>query len=197
MATIFLNAGIAATERPWSAKNGATRRELVLVNKTGREVAAGEALNASLGFLDKGNHSFIFLNPQRGEDSRVLGIFLCDSYGYRVVGREVPDGYWSYQEPFVSGYDPDPEAVKARDEWRARRDEYLSRLRETELYTASSVGGYGNSESRFGVYRPGTVIAVASYKGRQGETFSRLDPEKGWVSLGVDVPLWEGEVTEI
>lgn len=141
-------------ERIWTACNGATRRRLVVVNKLG---TIGENVNfveAQLGFLNKGNHSFIFINPPRKDDDRILGLFLCRGYGYRVVEGE-------------------------------------------ELFTASSVGGPGNSESRFGVYTVGTLIACASYKMRRGETFYRLDPEYGWLWLGTDIALPGDEIQEI
>ncbi|NMB01406.1 MAG: hypothetical protein GX971_07825 [Firmicutes bacterium] len=145
-----------SVERVWTACNGATRRRLVVVNKLNLNTE-GKTINcveASLGYLDKGKHSFIFLNPPRPNDKRVLGLFLCSGYGYRVIEGD-------------------------------------------ELYTASSVGGPGNSESRFGVYAPGTLIACASYKMRRGESFYRLDPENGWVYLGHDIPLSENEIQEI
>lgn len=141
-------------ERIWTACNGATRRRLVVVNTLG---AIGESVNfieAQLGFLNKGNHSFIFINPPRKDDDRTLGLFLCRGYGYRVVEGE-------------------------------------------ELFTASSVGGPKNSESRFGVYTPGTLIACASYGMRRGETFYRLDPEHGWLWLGDDAVLPGDEIQEI
>lgn len=154
MAIVFINTDLSNKEREnvWEAQNGATRRSLVLINKTGRPPEPSR-IEGKLGFLDKGNHSFIFVNPGNGDNSRVLGIFLCSDYGYRVVAG-------------------------------------------TELYTASSVGGYGNSESRFGVYEVGTIIAANSYKGRRGEDFWKLTSE-GWVSMGTDIPIEGGEVTEI
>lgn len=155
MAKVWLSEKLNfGNERIWTACNEATRRRLVVVNKLG---PIGENVNfveAQLGFLNKGNHSFIFINPPRKDDDRILGLFLCRGYGYRIIEGE-------------------------------------------ELFTASSIGGPGNSESRFGVYAPGTLIACASYKMRRGESFYRLDPENGWVYLGHDIPLSENEIQEI
>jgi hypothetical protein len=138
-------------ERIWSAQNGATRRSLVVVSTLRLEAKDVQGIFARLGWLDKGNHSFIYLNPEKINSRRIVGLYLCAGYGYRVI-------------------------------------------RGKEYYTASSVGGYGNSESRFGLYEPGTIIAEDSYKGRQGEDYYRLTAEK-WEFLGTDVAIDDDEVT--
>ncbi len=122
----------------WSAKNGAKRRHLQLINK----VISSEninTVNAKIGVLDKGNHSFIFLNEPRPNDERILGIFLNSGYGYSII----------------SG---------------------------TEIFTNSSVGGYGNSESKFGVYEPGTILEVHTYKHRRPSTYFKLTLN-GWITV--------------
>ncbi len=130
---VYFNIKLPAKERAWSAKNGATRRELIVVNKIGVEIESGA--DCRIGKLDKGNHSFLFINP--GHDDRVLGVFLCGEYGYTVKEGE-------------------------------------------ELWTSSSIGGYGNSESRIGIYGMGTLIYTHTYKNRQTGTYYRLT-ELGWV----------------
>ena len=74
----------------WSASNGATRRTLIIINKTsGYEVPRTQFL-AQIAFLDKGNHSFIFLNESKQEDKRVFGLFLNTSYSFDLVsGKEL------------------------------------------------------------------------------------------------------------
>lgn len=90
MAKVYFNQTLDfSSEVIWSAKNGATRRELKLINKV---VKGGETnvLECQLGTLDKGNHSFIFLNTPKKNDNRIFGIFLNSSYSYEVVeGEEV------------------------------------------------------------------------------------------------------------
>ena len=91
MAKIFLNMELDLSKEGqiWEVSNGATRRTLVVINKTqGYENSI--LFYAQLGFLDKGNHSFIFLNQPKENDNRVLGIFLNSSYAYQVLeGNEI------------------------------------------------------------------------------------------------------------
>ena len=131
---IYFNQNLPEEERAWSAKNGATRRELVIINKLGKEINAGIGIDCRVGKLDKGNHSFLFINP--GHDDRVLGVFLNNAYGYTVKEGE-------------------------------------------ELWTASSIGGYGNSESRMGIYTVGTLIYNHTDKNRQTVSYYRLT-DNGW-----------------
>ena len=148
--------GTRESQNVWSAQNGATRRTLVVINTTKQE---GKELKVDVGTLDKGNHSFIFLNPEKKSDTnRVVGLFLNRSYGYTVVEEHSPE--------------------------------------DAEIYTASSVGGYGNSESKFGLYKVGTILAVHSYKHRQGDTYWKLT-ESGWEELGRDIPLSSDEINII
>lgn len=71
-------------EQVWSAKNGAKRRTLVLINKTGVKGRVN-CLEAQVSVFEKGNHSFIFLNPPKAEDNRIKGIYLNSYCGYDVV----------------------------------------------------------------------------------------------------------------
>ena len=144
------------SQKVWFAQNGATRRALVLINTTIQE---GKILKVDIGTLDKGNHSFIFLNPENKSDpNRIVGLFLNKSYGYTVVEEHSP--------------------------------------RNAEIYASSSIGGYGNSESKFGLYQVGTILAVHSYKHRQGDTYWKLT-ESGWEELGVDIPLSSDEINMV
>lgn len=97
MAKVFLNKSLNFTNEGeiWSAKNGATRRELKVINK----ISAGENVDfveAQLGKLDKGNHSFIFINEAKKNDNRIIGVFLNSSYAYDIVeGNEIFSNYSS------------------------------------------------------------------------------------------------------
>lgn len=95
MAKVFCNSRLDLSKegQVWSASNGATRRTLVVINKiNGSDQAV--CFNAQVGFLDKGNHSFIFINPAREGDNRVFGLFLNSDYAYQVLeGKEVFTNY--------------------------------------------------------------------------------------------------------
>ncbi len=145
MPTIYFNHKLEGNETIWDASNGATRQNLFVINKMGKDFLLSEKVVCSVGFLDKGKHSFIFLNPPKGGDNRILGVFLCASYGYRLVKGKA-------------------------------------------LYENSSVGGSGNSESKFGIYELGTILAE--------DSFWELTLE-GWRKLGTDILLDEGEVTDV
>ena len=121
----------------WSAKNGATRRTLVVISKI---PFSGNVIQGKLGFLQKGNHAFIFINE--GESRENYGLFLNSSYGYTLLEGE-------------------------------------------EIFGDSSAGGYGNSCSRFGIYRIGALIKAHTYKNRHTPSFSRLT-ETGWVSENIE-----------
>ena len=153
MARVYFSHALPADEVCWSAKNGATRKALFVINKLRREIIDDEPVECNLGILNKNNKAFIFVNPTEGkQDERVLGVFLCGSYGYTVKQGE-------------------------------------------ELFVASSVGGYGNSESKMGIYTVGTVLAVHSYKHRRGDSFYRLTAS-GWVEVD-DSEIFENEITII
>jgi hypothetical protein len=136
----------------WEAQNGATRRTLVVINKIAVSDGQVNFIDCSLGFLDKGNHSFIFINPNKFNDDRILGLFLNRECGFKVVEGN-------------------------------------------EMYSNNSIGGYGNSESKFGIYEVGTIIEVTTYKNRKTPTYYKLTTD-GWVNLGV-YEVAVNEITEI
>lgn len=137
--TIYFNLELDfSIEQTWAAANGATRRVLRLINKTAAESNTSQ-INGDISYLDKDRVSFIFINPARKEDDKIVGVFLCNTYGYDVVsGRE--------------------------------------------LYSNSSIGGPGNSCSKFGIYELGTVIEEFSYKNRMPSAFYKLTGS-GWVNI--------------
>lgn len=53
---------------------------------------------------------------------------------------------------------------------------------DCEIFSASSVGGYGNSQSKFGIYKVGTILKVHTYKFRTPATYYRLT-ESGWIEI--------------
>lgn len=119
----------------WSMSNGATRRTLVIINKT--QQLPGLSFRGKLGFLDKGNHSFIFINEDdKRSDERILGLFLNDTYAFQV-------------------------------------------LEGKELFANYSLGGYGNSCSKFGIYEVGALIEVNTYKNRNTPSYYQLTDD-GW-----------------
>ena len=145
MAKIFVNKelNLAQEGEVWSSSNGATRRTLAIINKIdGKEKQ--KTFRAQLGTLDKGNHSFIFINEDKKEDERVFGIFLNSKYSYEVIEGE-------------------------------------------ELFSNFSLGGPGNSCSRFGIYKPGTKLRVNTYQNRREPSYFELTKEKGWI----EIPAYE------
>lgn len=149
MAKIYSNIELSLDQQGeiWSASNGATRRTLVVINKINEQ--PGNYFRAKLGTLNKGNHSFIFINEEKDNDERVLGLFLNSDYGYQV-------------------------------------------LEGKELFSNYSSGGYGNSCSQFGIYEPGTLLEINTYKNRNTPSYYRLT-ESGWVN----VPVCEVNPSEI
>lgn len=96
MAKIYSNIELSLDQQGeiWSASNGATRRTLVVINKINEQ--PGNYFRAKLGTLDKGNHSFIFINEEKGTDERILGLFLNSAYAYQVLeGKELFTNYSS------------------------------------------------------------------------------------------------------
>ncbi|MEM4554840.1 MAG: hypothetical protein QXT25_03260 [Candidatus Anstonellaceae archaeon] len=94
MAKVFINRPIQFQgERIWEAQNGATRRKLLIINKTGDHEEPVSELRCSLGFLKKNRTSFIFINPERPGDERILGIFLGGGCNHKLVeGQELFKG---------------------------------------------------------------------------------------------------------
>lgn len=96
MAKIYSNIELSLDQQGeiWSASNGATRRTLVVINKINEQ--PGNYFRAKLGTLDKGKHSFIFINEEKGTDERILGLFLNSDYAYQVLeGKELFTNYSS------------------------------------------------------------------------------------------------------
>lgn len=131
----------------WRAQNGATRRTLAVINKIKEQ--PGTFFRAKLGTLNKGNHSFIFINEEKDNDDRIIGIFLNDYCGFTVLEGE-------------------------------------------ELFGNCSTGGPGNSCSKFGIYKLGTLLEVHTYKYRRTPSYYRLT-ENGWEN----VPAYEVHSSEI
>lgn len=123
----------------WKASNGATRRTLMVINKINHPTT--NVFYGKLGFLDKGNHSFIFINEDKTNKNDVLGLFLNSDYGYQVIEGN-------------------------------------------EIFSNESVGGVGNSCSKFGIYSVGTILEVNSYKNRNTPKYFKLN-ENGWVNVPV------------
>lgn len=94
MAKVFVNQTLDfSKEVLWEAQNGRTRRTLVVVNKIPSELKVNQ-FEGQLGFLDKGNHSFIFINEPKSNDNRVLGLFLNNEYSYDLIeGHELYSSY--------------------------------------------------------------------------------------------------------
>jgi hypothetical protein len=100
MARIFLNKNIEGNGRVWSAKNGATRTELVLIlndQDFPNGVNRTKEIVGSIGFLDKGNHSFIFINKEKKKNSNsTVGVFLNSAYSFSLEsGKELYSNYSS------------------------------------------------------------------------------------------------------
>jgi hypothetical protein len=96
MAKIYSNIELTLNEQGkiWSVSNGATRRTLVVINNINEQ--PGNHFRAKLGTLDKGNHSFIFINEEKNTDDRVLGLVLNSAYSYQVLeGNELFTNYSS------------------------------------------------------------------------------------------------------
>lgn len=97
MSKIYSNIELSLDQQGeiWSASNGATRRTLIVINKINEE--PGNYFRAKLGTLNKGNHSFIFINDENGnDDERILGLFLNSDYAYQVLeGKELFTNYSS------------------------------------------------------------------------------------------------------
>jgi len=150
---VFFNYELPANEQAWEACNGTVRRKLMIINNLGREIPSREPVDCQLAFLNKGNHSFIFINPGRPGDDRIKGVFMDKGYGLRVHEGK-------------------------------------------EIFSACSTGGPKNSESTFGIYEAGTILALDSYDSRQGESFTKLDPVKGWID-GSLAEIFADDVIEV
>lgn len=88
MANIVFNVNIPEYERSKDYKAGATRRNLVIINKTGVDFDANIGYNLNLGTLDKGNHSFLFINKpkkDKNNSSKSYGVFFKAGYDFEVL----------------------------------------------------------------------------------------------------------------
>ena len=87
---VVFNRKISAEERAYFYKAGATRQNLLIINKLGREIEANTPIDARLGHLDKGKHSFLFVNP--GKSKKTLGVLVDTGYLFEVVRGSVWHG---------------------------------------------------------------------------------------------------------
>jgi hypothetical protein len=84
-------------ENIWKAQNGSTKRTLVVIanglanqfslreDEVTANLVNGNHIRCSFGYLEKGNHSFIYLNkPSPNEYHKVFGLFLNNEYGYSL-----------------------------------------------------------------------------------------------------------------
>jgi hypothetical protein len=133
MSKVFFN----IPDLEWSASNGATRRNLKVVNAANCEFTQinSQMVIAEVSLLDKGNSAFIFMNaPKVYSKTRVIGIFLCTEYGYRLVsGKEIfaksSVGGGGNCESKFGVYELG--AVIATDSYKSRSGETFYRLTET------------------------------------------------------------------
>ena len=155
---IYCNQIIGKEERPWSACNGATRTRLVVVNTTGQELKS--PFQARIGYLEKGRHAFIFLNP--GKSNRDYLIWLNSDYGFAV-------------------YDREGSPIEA-------------------IFSATSVGGYGNSESKFGIWVLDKQLYVEefTYKNRRPSSWYKVTREKGIEAIATyQIPFIAEEIKQV
>lgn len=199
MSIVFFSSALPADESAWERSNGATRRVLKVVNKLGTDLPAGVPIRASLGFLDKGNHSFIFINPENRPDDRIFGGFLNSDYGFKILDWETRQELeFPHSELWREGACTNktlPLEYKADD-----LERYGLTLKRVQgdtrcIYQNSSVGGYGNSESKFAIIRPEVLICCASYKNRQSPTYYKFT-EEGFTQVEPD-QVYSSEQKEV
>lgn len=142
MAKIFLNRSIAK-DGTYSLKNGATRRLLLVINKINKDIECNVPFQGSIGTLEKGNASFIFVNEEKRKDDRIIFVFTDNGYG-------------------------------------------VSFHNEAPIFSATSIGGYGNSESTIAILNEGTLIECNSYKNRTESDFYLTDKEQGFVKVSLE-----------
>lgn len=101
---IFVNRSIKKDGKI-ELQNGATRRTLVVVNKSGMDIEANIAFNGAIGTLNKGNHSFIFLNApnkKSRDDKRTMFVLADSGYGVRI--HFLDDTPFNFFEVSTGGY---------------------------------------------------------------------------------------------
>lgn len=83
---IFVNRDICKDDKK-ELKNGATKRTLVVINKTGQDIKDNEAFEGVVGTLNKGNHSFVFLNKpteKSRKNNRTIFVLIDGNYGVKI-----------------------------------------------------------------------------------------------------------------
>ena len=153
---IIVNEHLPNEERAWAASNGVTRRNLVVVNKLNIEIPANTFVKGRVGVLDKGNHSFIFLNKPKLLIKK-RAIVLNRGCGFDILNEQ--------------GQEVEP------------------------LYSASSIGGYGNSKSKMAILDGDKVayIQYHTYKMRHGYIYEKYIPSSGFKDVGVEELPWTSE----
>jgi len=68
----------------WRQKNGATRKELLVVNKLGVNIPQNMPVQCSLGTLDKNKKAYLFIN-KNAQDNRVLKIKMKPITRFGIV----------------------------------------------------------------------------------------------------------------
>ncbi|GIW22547.1 MAG: hypothetical protein KatS3mg068_1554 [Candidatus Sericytochromatia bacterium] len=96
---IFISKKISGKGIVWSAKNGATRTELLLISNHLELKEELPFIEGSLSYLKKKNQSFIFINPPK-KDDRIMGIFLNSDYGHSAF----PEEKVVFEDYSVGGY---------------------------------------------------------------------------------------------
>lgn len=80
-------------------KNGATRRTLVVTMPAGDKTelqVKDPIIEGTVSLLDKGNHSFFFINPS-SQPCEDRGVFICSDYGVTV---RTPNGELAGEDTF-------------------------------------------------------------------------------------------------
>lgn len=97
MAKIFFNVGLQSPDKEiaWSAKNGATKTELKLINKLGNGAELKDGMSGKIGWLSTNRTEYVFVNAgDPSKDSMIIGIFLNRSCGARVIsGKALFEGH--------------------------------------------------------------------------------------------------------
>lgn len=88
MSIIFVNRSLKRDET-YSMRNGATKRLLLVINKTGRDIEYNVPFNGSIGTLEKGNTAFIFINSEKRKDDKTLFVFIDGCYGVSLYKEPI------------------------------------------------------------------------------------------------------------
>ena len=89
MSKIYVNKCIESGGS-YALKNGATKRLLLVINKTGRDIEANIPFIGRVGTLEKANTSFVFINEARPEnkDDQELFVFVDSKYGVTFFNED-------------------------------------------------------------------------------------------------------------